>query len=87
LSAHAAILGTFASNDKAHLPCGAGEHAGMGKKTAPEVLAENVQTLRRVAGNPFPQAAIARVAGVDQKSISRILANDVPVEPTRQGVF
>ena len=45
----------------------------MGKKTALEVLAENVEALRQVDGLPTAQAAIAKASGVDQKTISRIL--------------
>lgn len=67
------MLGTFASFDKAHLPCLLGEHAHMAKKTALEVLAENLEALRVRDGRPLSQAAIAKRSDVDQKTISRIL--------------
>lgn len=55
------------------MPCVLGEHVRMAKKTALEVLAENLDALRKRDGRPLSQASIAKSSGVDQKTISRIL--------------
>ena len=43
-------------------------------KTALEVLADNLNRLREVEGNPRTQAEIGSKAGVDQKTVGRTLA-------------
>lgn len=49
------------------------DHIGMGKQTVQQVLAKNVEALRKAPGMPSSQAAIGKDAGIDQKTVSRIL--------------
>jgi hypothetical protein len=75
------ILGFFASFDKAQMPSFLWQTSAMGKDAA-SILADNLDRLMN-SQQPRPsQAAIAKSAHLDQKTVSRILNRSVATSVT-----
>lgn len=69
-------LGFFASFEKAQMPF-ARLHTSHMKKDAATVLAENLDRLMNSRPPRPSQKAVAQKAGIDQKTVSRILSKSV----------